>query len=377
MSDGPEFGLYVHWPFCQSKCPYCDFNSHVAGHVQPERWHNAFVSELERAGHDVPGRKLSSIFFGGGTPSLMDPVLVRAIIDQSRMIWPVSDDIEISLEANPSSVEARRFRAYAEAGVNRISIGVQSFRDEDLRKLGRLHSSTQARQAIDIARAAFPRVSFDLIYARQDQSLDDWRVELSEAIDTGVDHLSLYQLTIEDGTVFGERHRRGILRGLPDEDLAADMFDLTQELTGQAGLSAYEVSNHARPGQECRHNLNYWKSGSWIGLGPGAHGRISIGSHRYATESYLLPDAWLSAVEKKGSGESLRAELSDSERFEETVLMGLRLEQGMPMRLIDQDLLNKNNGLIEDGLLEHDTNNLWVTPKGRPLLNRIVVALLA
>lgn len=376
MDRDSGFGLYVHWPFCQAKCPYCDFNSHVVANIDQARWRKALVSEIERVSEETKCRTLDTIFFGGGTPSLMPAETVDAVITSARSVWHSANDMEITIEANPTSVEAGRFQEYAGAGVNRVSIGVQSLRDADLRALGRLHSVAEAREAIDVAGRIFPRFSFDLIYARQHQTQTDWRLELSEAIAIGSNHLSLYQLTIEDGTAFGDRHSRGLLPGLPDEDRSADMFDLTQELTEKAGLLAYEVSNHARMGQECRHNLIYWNSGDWAAVGPGAHGRLSVGSGRVATESISAPGSWLQSVEKCGSGELLRSPLSAEEQFEERVMMGLRVSAGIEMRCLPQEKSFIVNRLQEEQLLECAEDKLRATAKGRRVLNYLVRQLL-
>ena len=367
------FGLYIHWPFCQAKCPYCDFNSHVSQSVDHTRWRSAFLREIARIRDDSGRRVLNSIFFGGGTPSLMDPDTTAAIISAARAAWTPANTIEITLEANPTSVEASRFRAFAEAGVNRVSIGIQSLRDDDLKRLGRLHTAREAITAFDLARATFPRVSFDLIYARQHQTLADWKQELAEALTLAADHLSLYQLTIEPGTVFGARHAKKGLPGLPDDDLGADMFALTQDMTADAGLPAYEVSNHARPGAESLHNLIYWRSGDWAGIGPGAHGRLTLGGARYETSSHRMPDAWLRAVEG-GDGYDLNSPISGEDARVEAVMMGLRLREGIPEELIES---NKINDLVEDKLLEHNGRNIRATAKGKPLLNAILTQLLA
>ncbi len=373
------FGLYLHWPFCQSKCPYCDFNSHVAAEIDESRWKSAYLAEIDRIGVETRERVLSTVFLGGGTPSLMSPDLVGAIIEKVRATWPLRNDIEITLEANPTSIEAARFRGYRDAGVTRVSVGVQALNDRDLRALGRLHSVAEAKRALGVARATFDRVSFDLIYARQDQTLADWRAELAEALTMAGDHLSLYQLTIEDGTAFGDRFRRGRLRGLPDEDLAADMFLLTQDMTDAAGLPAYEVSNHARPGSEARHNLIYWRSGDYAGIGPGAHGRLTLGGTRFATETPLSPLGWLKQVEDTGAGESAREAIAPEDVFAETVMMGLRLEEGMPsdQLLVDDEIVNKINGLVVDGLLREADGKISATLQGRMLLNAVTGALLA
>ncbi len=371
------FGLYLHWPFCQSKCPYCDFNSHVAANIDQKRWNRAYLAELDRLAVETPGRILQSVFFGGGTPSLMDPDLVASIIDRIRKNWPQSNDWEVTLEANPGSVEAGRFNAYADAGVNRVSMGIQALNDEDLRKLGRLHSAADARAAFDIARSAFRRVSFDLIYARQDQSLAAWRTELGEALSMAVDHLSLYQLTIEDGTAFGDRFAKGGLRGLPNEDLAADMYSLTQEICEAAGLPAYEVSNHAAAGMESRHNLIYWRGGDYLGIGPGAHGRMTLGGTRWATEAPRTPGDWLKRVETGVAGELPREAVSGPERALEYLMMGLRLTGGISLSRYNAlsglpMSIHKINSLVEMDMLQLTTDGIAATAKGRLVLNAVI-----
>lgn len=379
--QGAGFGLYLHWPFCQSKCPYCDFNSHVAARVDEGRWLAAFESELARAGDETQGRVLQSVFFGGGTPSLMSPDLVDGILAAVRKAWPLANDIEITLEANPGSVEAGRFRAYRQAGVNRVSMGVQALDDAALRKLGRLHDLAEAEAAFAVARDCFDRVSFDLIYARQDQSLADWADELRRALGMAVDHLSLYQLTIEPGTAFGDRQARGGLKGLPDEDLAADMYELTQDLCGAAGMAAYEVSNHARAGAESRHNLTYWRGGDWVGLGPGAHGRLTLDGRRWATEAPKAPGAWLERVESEGTGESVRQPLEPAEAATEYMLMALRLTEGADLSRFAAlgGVLppGRVDGLEALGLLRAEDGQLCATPAGRMVLNSLLRDLLA
>lgn len=372
------FGLYVHWPFCLAKCPYCDFNSHVAARVDQRQWARAYLAEIARAAAETPGRVLSSVFFGGGTPSLMDPEVVHAVLEAVRRSWTTSNTIEITLEANPTSVDAGRFRAYAEAGVNRLSMGIQALNDADLRALGRLHSAAEARAAFDVARAIFPRISFDLIYARQNQTAEAWARELREAIAMAVDHLSLYQLTIEPGTAFGARHAAGGLGGLPDEDLAADMWEVTQAVTSEAGLEAYEISNHARPGAESLHNLIYWRQGDYMGIGPGAHGRLTLKGQRFATESHRMPQAWLEAVAQTGTGECARETISPEEQRIERLMMGLRLTEGVATeRVADEYLVSKVNDLVNDGLLWAKDGRIGATDPGRPVLNAILRALLA
>jgi oxygen-independent coproporphyrinogen-3 oxidase len=376
------FALYLHWPFCQSKCPYCDFNSHVAAQIDQSRWQRAYLAEIDRAAAETPGRILRSVFFGGGTPSLMDPDLVAAILARVRAAWPLVNDLEVTLEANPTSVEAGRFRGYRDAGVNRVSLGVQALNDADLRRLGRLHTAAEARAAFDIARVTFPRVSFDLIYARQGQTPQDWRRELSQALAMAADHLSLYQLTIEDGTAFGALHAAGRLRGLPAEDAAADMFALTQDLTAAAGLPGYEVSNHARPGAESRHNLVYWRAGDYVGIGPGAHGRLTLAGRRLATETEPAPARWLDLVDGRGTGETARTALMPEERAAEYLMMSLRLAEGADLRrwegLAGTPLdCNRINHLTEIGMVRTAAGRLIVTEAGRPLLNAVLRDLLA
>ncbi|MBY6120580.1 radical SAM family heme chaperone HemW [Mameliella alba] len=374
------FGLYVHWPFCEAKCPYCDFNSHVVKGIDQARWARALAEEIRRAGAESQGRVLSSIFFGGGTPSLMAPETVAAVIKAARDCWTFANDVEITLEANPRSVEAGRFEGYARAGVNRVSLGVQSLRAEDLKRLGRLHDVDEARAAFGVARSVFDRVSFDLIYARQNQTLEDWRAELSEALEMAVDHMSLYQLTVEEGTAFWDRARAGGLRGLPEEDLAADMFELTQELCQAAGYEAYEVSNHARPGAQSRHNLVYWHYGDWVGVGPGAHGRIGSGATRQSTVAWSAPGKWLEQAEA-GSGLESRDLLSLEDQAGEYLMMGLRLTEGLDVeRLRALDYGIAPDAAIRDlqglGLVEQNGPMLRATGQGRLVLNSVIAALL-
>lgn len=370
------FAIYFHWPFCAAKCPYCDFNSHVSRSIDQDRWCDAYLAEIDRIAHKVGGRTLTSVFFGGGTPSLMDPETVHAVLDRIGKHWPVANAMEVTLEANPGSVEAGRFAGYRQAGVTRLSMGVQALNDRDLQKLGRIHSRAEAIAAYEIARTHFDRVSFDLIYARQDQSLDAWKHELSEALSLAVDHLSLYQLTIEPGTAFGDRFARGGLRGLPGEDLSADMYELTQDLCEAAGFPAYEVSNHARDGAACRHNKVYWRYGDYAGIGPGAHGRLTTGDARYATECLPAPGAWLEAV-ARGSGESNRAEIVPAEQGDEYLLFGLRLVEGIDVRryqaLSGHALPEAPRAeLAEMGLVFDDGQNLRTTRSGRLVLNSII-----
>ena len=369
------FGLYVHWPFCQSKCPYCDFNSHVAAQIDHDAWNRAYLGEIERIGAFTPGRNLRSIYFGGGTPSLMRPQTIEAIIAAAQQVWQFDNDIEITLEANPSSVELSRFRAYQLAGVNRVSLGVQALDTDDLRALGRLHSVAEARAAIATAATVFGRYSFDLIYARQNQTLQGWRDELAGALELRADHMSLYQLTIEPGTAFGDRFALGKLPGLPVEDLAADMFELTQEMMISAGLEPYEVSNHARPGHASRHNLIYWNGGDYAGIGPGAHGRLTLDARRYATDTPLAPARWLEMA-SAGAAENPMQPLSSIDQANEALMMGLRTAQGVQLARINalqnEDFFRKINELADFGVIELSATHLRATQAGRPILNELL-----
>lgn len=374
------FGLYLHWPFCQSKCPYCDFNSHVSAKIDQTRWQNAYLSEIERLGAETPGRVLQTVFFGGGTPSLMAPDLVHAILSKIRTTWNVANDVEITMEANPSSIEVGRFHGYKDAGVGRVSIGVQALNDTDLKRLGRLHSVHEAKSAIELAQTIFERVSFDLIYARQDQSLAQWQAELSEALAMASGHLSLYQLTIEDGTAFGDRFRRGLLRGLPDENLGADMYLATQDMTAAAGYLSYEVSNYAKSGQESRHNCMYWNAGDYVGIGPGAHGRLTLGSVRYATEAVANPITWLSGVERAGAIEQ-RQRVTPKEQGLEYLMMGLRRDVGIDVerfaRLSGSPISQpKLDELRDIGVVEIAEGRLSATRQGRLVLNAVIERLI-
>ncbi|SLN56048.1 Oxygen-independent coproporphyrinogen-III oxidase 1 [Roseivivax jejudonensis] len=374
------FGLYLHWPFCEAKCPYCDFNSHVSREIDEARWGAAFEAEIARTARRTGPRQLDTIFFGGGTPSLMSPDLVARILDATRRAWTLAPDAEITLEANPRSVEAGRFRGYAEAGVNRLSMGLQALNDRDLHRLGRLHSVAEARAAYDTARAVFPRVSFDLIYARQDQSVPDWERELNEALAMAVDHLSLYQLTLEQGTAFWDRARRGTLPGLPDEDLSADMYERTQEICDAAGRPAYEVSNHAVPGGESRHNLVYWRGGDYAGIGPGAHGRLTLDGTRRAVAAWRNPGAWLEHVED-GTGDRVDDPLSPQDHVGEYIMMGMRVLDGIDVdraRAIapELDLTARSRDLQDLGLVTQTGSRLSATPQGRLVLNGVIAELL-
>ncbi|MDF2617740.1 MAG: oxygen-independent coproporphyrinogen oxidase [Xanthobacteraceae bacterium] len=379
----PGFGVYVHWPFCKAKCPYCDFNSHVR-HSPPDqaRFVAAFKAEIAHTRERIGQRRTQSVFFGGGTPSLMEPATVGAILDAIHDAWPLDARAEVTLEANPTSVEAGRFRGYRAAGVNRVSLGVQALDDASLKALGRMHTAEEALGAVAVARAAFERVSFDLIYARPDQRPEAWAAELKRAIDEGCEHLSLYQLTIEDGTPFAALHRAGKLI-VPEDDVARALWDVTQETTLEAGLPSYEVSNHARPGAESRHNLLYWRYGEYAGLGPGAHGRLDTPEGRVATSTERGPEDWVARVEQAGHGVILDERLTRAEQADEYLLMGLRLAEGIDRtrfaRLAGHDLdAGRVATLIEDAMIEElPGERLRATALGLPVLDAIVADLAA
>ena len=380
MHPENHIGLYFHWPFCKSKCPYCDFNTHVHEQIDQTRWRDGYLRALDGYAQKLQGRVISSIFFGGGTPSLMDPGTTAAIIDKVRSLWPCVNDLEITLEANPTSVEADKFEAFRAAGVNRVSIGVQSLYDADLKFLGREHSADEARAAIALAERHFDRFSFDLIYARPDQTLESWRVELEEAITLARGHLSLYQLTIERNTPF---HFDFVQKkfSVPEQDFAADFYDITQEVLGAASLPAYEVSNHAAPGQESSHNLTYWHYGDYIGVGPGAHGRLTMNGVKYATREHQAPLKWLDLIEEQGSGAHAFVALSNSDKFTEALMMGLRLHEGISLDHLsaqaDDDWCNlldmKKVGIARDeGWLKYDDRRMCLSQEGMLRLNSLV-----
>jgi putative oxygen-independent coproporphyrinogen III oxidase len=381
--DQSAFGVYVHWPFCLSKCPYCDFNSHVRhAPIDEQRFANAFAREIETTAARSPGRVVSSIFLGGGTPSLMQPKTVGAILDAIGKHWRVAPDAEVTLEANPTSVEATRFRGYRTAGVNRVSLGVQALDDASLKALGRLHSAREALDAVAIARSAFDRYSFDLIYARPDQTPTMWADELKLAISEAAEHLSLYQLTIEEGTPFFGLHAAGKLK-TPDENTARALYDVTQEVCASQGLPAYEISNHARPGAACKHNLVYWRGEEYAGIGPGAHARLDIDGVRHAIATEKRPEAWLMRVETNGHGVVTDDLLNSEERADEFLLMGLRLTEGIdPKRyaaLSGRTLDPKRIALLrEEGAIVVDADGrLRVTQAGFPVLDAVVADLAA
>ncbi len=376
------FGIYIHWPFCAAKCPYCDFNSHVRTAIDEDGWVDAIERELDwtaqSQGKDRP--IVETIFFGGGTPSLMQGRSAARILDKISRLWRMANDVEITLEANPASADAARFADYRAAGVNRLSLGMQALNDADLEFLGRLHNAAEARAALDLAMANFERVSLDLIYARPGQSDAQWRTELKQALAFGTDHLSLYQLTIEPETPFALLHRNGQIR-IPDDDLAAGLYETTQELTEMAGLPAYEISNHARPGSESRHNLIYWRYGDYAGVGPGAHGRLMLGGKRVATSTIRLPERWREAVMK---GHEMFADftpIADADAAREHLLMNLRLREGIDLAAYQARWGNRPSPakiapLVEQSMLYQGGDVLSATPQGRLVLNAVIAALL-
>jgi putative oxygen-independent coproporphyrinogen III oxidase len=382
--DAERLAIYIHWPFCRSKCPYCDFNSHVRDAIDVARWTRALLADLDHHADLLAEREVGSVFFGGGTPSLMPPEIVAALLEAVRRRWRVARDVEITLEANPNSAEAARFRALAAAGVNRLSLGVQSLDPAALRFLGRAHDRAEAIAAIELARASFPRFSFDLIYARPGQSLAEWRRELDEALVLAGEHLSLYQLTIEPGTAFATLSRRRELV-LPDEEMAAALFEMTQERLAAQGRPAYEISNHARLGAECRHNLVYWRYQDYAGIGPGAHGRVTRGGVKHASRQQRLPERWLAAVEKAGTGIEETTAIDSAAMIEEMLMMGLRLVEGVARANIEAvagesvetrfgDRLGR---LVQGGFLALDGRRLAATAAGRQRLNAVLATLLS
>ena len=385
MTTGAPLGVYVHWPFCKSKCPYCDFNSHVREGVDQARWQRALLAELEHAAREAPDRRVETMFFGGGTPSLMEPETAGALIARTRQLWDSAPDIEITLEANPTSVESARFGALAEAGVNRVSLGVQALDPAALTFLGREHSADEALEAIATARAHFPRHSFDLIYARPGQTAESWLAELERALALAGEHLSLYQLTIERGTRFYAEHARGAFT-LPGEEEAARMFEQTQARLEAAGLPAYEISNHAQPGAACRHNLIYWRYQDYVGVGPGAHGRFAEGDAKRATRRASGPENWLALVEAEGHGTAETSVVTGQDRVEEALMMGLRLADGIdralfasvagadPVEALGEARLAP---LVRAGFLDVQPRHLKATPAGRQRLNALLERLIA
>ena len=370
------FAVYVHWPFCESKCPYCDFNSHVRERVDQAAWRAALLGSLESWAAETPGRTVGSVFFGGGTPSLMAPETAGAVLERVRALWPVADGLEVTLEANPGSVEAGRFRDFAAAGINRLSLGVQSLRDEELSFLGRRHDARAARAALELAHGTFPRVSFDLIYALPGHTAVGWGARLDEALELAGEHLSLYQLTIEPGTAFAPRAARGEFH-IPGEDEAAALYETTQERLAAAGLLAYEISNHALPGAACRHNLVYWRGGEWIGVGPGAHGRIDTAEGRIATEERRAPEPWLAEAACAGRAVRERRQLTPLEAMQERIQTGLRLSEGIPAEGLEPAIdMHRLAHLHDEGLLCDRPDRLQATASGRQRLDAVIRYLL-
>jgi oxygen-independent coproporphyrinogen-3 oxidase len=382
LTEPAPFGVYVHWPFCRAKCPYCDFNSHVRhGGIDEARFLAAYLAELRHFAALAPRRRVSSLFFGGGTPSLMRPNTVAAILDAVALHWALDSNAEITLEANPTSVEAENFAGYRAAGVNRLSLGVQALDDQSLKALGRQHTADEALAALALAKRHFGRVSFDLIYAREGQTERAWREELSRALDHASDHLSLYQLTIEEGTPFAARHAAGTLH-VPEGGEARAMYLLTQELCEAAGLPAYEISNHARPGAESRHNLIYWRGHDYAGIGPGAHSRVTVRGAKRAFSTIKSPEAWPAQVETSGHGIESDEALDAAEVADEYLLMGLRLSEGIDLArhaAIGGPPLDERRieALAHQGLIERGGERLAATPKGRLVLNRLILELAA
>ncbi len=369
-----DLSLYIHWPFCETKCPYCDFNSHVRESIDEGRWLAAYLREMDFWAEKTKGRKLRSIFFGGGTPSLMQPETVKGLLDHAGKLWPY-EHLEITLEANPSSIESGRFAAFRQAGINRVSIGVQSLRDDVLKFLERPHNAGEARAAIDIAAKHFERYSFDLIYGRPQQTVEDWKQELKEALPLTRGHLSAYQLTIEPGTGFHTRASRGDFI-MPDEETQAQFFETTVDMCAAHGLQQYEISNYASEGQESQHNLTYWRSGDYLGIGAGAHGRVTMGGVRYATVDHRAPEAWLEKVETFGHGGHPFTPLTDSENFEEKIMMGLRLAEGIdaPEALLEKAVRLGHENYLDLGALPH---KIRPTRRGLQCINAVTRYLLA
>jgi len=378
------FALYIHWPFCVSKCPYCDFNSHVRNHIDHKKWEEAYLQELDFLGRQTSGRTLTSVFLGGGTPSLMAPQTVAAILTRLSHYWSLDPSLEVTLEANPNSAEQEKFHAFRAAGVNRLSLGIQSLYDLPLKFLGRAHGREEALHAISLARQTFERFSFDLIYARPQQSLQEWRDELEEALTHTGSHLSLYQLTLEKGTAFYTQAQAGRLH-LPEEQLAGDFYELTQEIMEKAGMPAYEISNHAQPGEASRHNLIYWRSHDYGAIGPGAHGRLHMDQKRWATKNFRTPERWLQSVQGIGNGLEEKLEITPPEQLTELLMMGLRLREGIAISRLEalagqpfsQALSSsKLDLLIAEEYLALDNFTLKATAKGQLCLNTVLGHLL-
>lgn len=370
-----NLAIYIHWPFCKAKCPYCDFNSHVHDTIDHNAWAQAYIIELNHVANKTTDLIVTSVFFGGGTPSLMEPRTVQVILDHITDKWTVSPKVEITLEANPTSIEADKFKAFKTAGINRVSVGVQSLRNDDLKFLGREHSADEAIQAIKTARDVFDRYSFDLIYARPQQTIPSWENELKEALNYAGGHLSLYQLTIEPATPFYTQHKRGQFR-IPEQDQAGEFYEVTQSIMNDHNLPAYEVSNHAHAGQESIHNLTYWQYGDYAGIGPGAHGRLTLDDKKYGTRTHRAPDIWLEKVNKTGHGYHPFETISSEEQQIEKVMMGLRLKGGIKLTELDFLPKEKLDSMITEGFLERHNDCLCPTFDGLQRLNSVLSYLL-
>ncbi|WP_374310481.1 radical SAM family heme chaperone HemW [Dongia sp.] len=383
-SDPRGFGIYIHWPFCKAKCPYCDFNSHVRERIEEADWRDSYLKELAHYAALTPGRTVTSIFFGGGTPSLMDPKTAETVIDAVARHWRMANDVEITLEANPTSVEGAKLKGFRAAGINRVSLGIQALDDVDLKFLGRQHNHQEALAALDLAANTFDRFTFDLIYARPGQTPQLWEKELARALTFAADHISLYQLTIETGTVFEQAYARGDFV-LPDEDMQAELFEMTQAMLGAAGLAAYEISNHARPGSESRHNLTYWRYGDYVGIGPGAHGRLTIDGRKLATRQHRAPERWLEMVATQGHATRQSDDVPVDARISELAMMGLRLAEGIPFTRFEAEAGRpfaecldpaRLRRLGEGGFLESRDGRLMATDAGRQRLDALLGELL-
>jgi oxygen-independent coproporphyrinogen-3 oxidase len=384
LHDPRGFGIYVHWPFCKAKCPYCDFNSHVRERIEENDWRDSYLKELAHYAALMPARTVTSIFFGGGTPSLMDPKTTATVIDSVARHWRVANDIEITLEANPTSVEAGKLKGFRDAGINRVSLGIQALNDADLKFLGRQHNEGEALAALDLAANTFDRFTFDLIYARPGQTAQLWEKELARAMTFAADHISLYQLTIETGTMFEQAYARGDFL-LPDEDTQAELFELTQARLGDAGLAAYEISNHAKPGSESRHNLTYWRYGDYVGIGPGAHGRLTLDGRKFATRQHRAPERWLEMVAAQNHATRQHDEIGTDARISELTMMGLRLAEGIPLARFEAEtgrpfaecLTPARVKRLEDGgFIEIRDARLYATVAGRQRLDAVLGELL-
>lgn len=379
-----DLSLYIHWPFCLSKCPYCDFNSHVRAHIDHQAWLDAYLKELRFYADSLPHQTIKSIFFGGGTPSLMDPKIVEAILNEVAVLWHVPNDLEITLEANPQTVEIGKFKDFQTAGINRVSLGIQSLDDAELKFLGRLHDAGQAKKAIAVAQKVFERYSLDFIYALPGQTTEKWQASLAEIVPLLRDHISAYQLTIEPGTAFHTLHQRGEW-SLPDEETAAQLYEMTRDVLERQGLHAYEISNYARVGGESQHNLTYWRYQDYLGIGPGAHGRLTREGEKYATRNHKAPEIWLEKIDQSGCGVTHTEVLSHLERAKELLMMGLRLEEGVKLEKLQQECGQSidqlcDSGVLaslkQEGLIEIDSHTLKATQQGRQRLNALLAYIL-